>query len=407
MKAIWRPLDVLIDRVADARWLSRERVVAYGSILLIAEIALMIYLALESHGVFGPVAPSSTDFLSFYASGRLANQGQAPWIYDISRLQQMRKAIYGDPQFNDMLLFLYPPVFVLLCSVLACLPYLVSFYVWTAGTLTLYCVSLRMILGEMMLTLAMLSFPATMINIGVGQNAALTAGLFAAASLYLDRRPLLAGSLFGALVYKPHFLMIVPLLLLAGRQFRALAATLASAGCLVLLSWAVFDTNAWLGFFKMASFAADLHADGTFGFWSAATPLSAIRLLGGGKQLATIFHAAAALTAIGFALWIWIHGAPLAIRAASLSSATLVAAPVLMSYDLMLGTVAIAWIVVDSRRISWLPWEKLILLFLWGAMLVGRGIAQNFFVPVMPLIAPCLLWLSVRRFLQSAEAGRV
>ena len=47
--------------------------------------------------------------------------------------------------------------------------------------------------------LALLAFPAVFWNIGLGQNAFMSAALFGGATLLVDRRPILAGLLFGAL----------------------------------------------------------------------------------------------------------------------------------------------------------------------------------------------------------------
>ena len=62
-----------------------------------------------------------------------------------------------------------------------------------------------------------LAFPATFINLFHGQNGFLNAALLGAALLALDRRPVVAGILFGLLSYKPHLGLLVPLALLAGR----------------------------------------------------------------------------------------------------------------------------------------------------------------------------------------------
>ena len=47
--------------------------------------------------------------------------------------------------------------------------------------------------------------------------------------LLLDRRPVLAGILFGALCYKPHFGMLIPVALAASGRWRAFGAAAASA----------------------------------------------------------------------------------------------------------------------------------------------------------------------------------
>jgi len=67
-----------------------------------------------------------------------------------------------------------------------------------------------------------LAFPATIWTIGYGQNAFLTAALLGAGTLLLDGRPAVAGVLLGMLCYKPHFALLVPVALLAGRRWLAI-----------------------------------------------------------------------------------------------------------------------------------------------------------------------------------------
>src|SRR5207302_8005780 len=147
--------------------------------------------------------------------------------------------------------FNYPPVFILLCATLARLPYLVAFVVFEGATLGLYLFVACRILGERSGTalVALCAFPMVFWNIGLGQNGFLTAGLFGMATLLIDRRPVPAGLLFGALCYKPQFALLLPLALAAGGHWRAFAATAASAAAFVLLSLALFGADTWLAWF--------------------------------------------------------------------------------------------------------------------------------------------------------------
>ena len=58
-----------------------------------------------------------------------------------------------------------------------------------------------------------LAFPAVFVNLGHGHNGFLTAALIGFALLWLDRRPVVAGILFGLLAYKPQFGLMIPLVL--------------------------------------------------------------------------------------------------------------------------------------------------------------------------------------------------
>src|SRR6266481_6505738 len=90
-------------------------------------------------------------------------------------------------------------------------------------------------LGYLWVLLA-LAFPAVFINLGHGQNGLLTAALLGAALLMLTRQPLLSGTLFGLLAYKPQFALVIPIALLASNQWRAIAAAAATIMALSVLS---------------------------------------------------------------------------------------------------------------------------------------------------------------------------
>src|SRR5207302_7374316 len=137
------------------------------------------------------------------------------------------------------------------CAVLAQLPYLVAFVLFEGAALALYLFVACRILGDRSVAalIVLCAFPMVFWNIGLGQNAFLTAGLFGAATLLVDRRPIPAGLLFGALCYKPQFGLLVPLALAAGGQWRAFVAAGAAVTGLALASLALFGAETWQAFF--------------------------------------------------------------------------------------------------------------------------------------------------------------
>ena len=78
--------------------------------------------------------------------------------------------------------------------------------------------------------LSALLSPAAAIAVWLGQNSFLTAALLVGGFALAKRRPLLAGFLLGVLTYKPQFWLMVPIALIAARQWKTLAAALGSAG---------------------------------------------------------------------------------------------------------------------------------------------------------------------------------
>src|ERR1700716_116244 len=119
----------LIDVPRHADWLTRERLIAAGQALLLIELTILVMLALWQHGVITDQAsPTSSDFVSFHAAGTLALEGSPKLAYDqvAHFLAEQRFTVAGAPyQF-----FFYPPVFLLIFTPLALLPYYLAFYVF-------------------------------------------------------------------------------------------------------------------------------------------------------------------------------------------------------------------------------------------------------------------------------------
>jgi alpha-1,2-mannosyltransferase len=301
--------------------------------------------------------------------------------------------------------FNYPPVYLILCSALAHLPYLPGFVLFIAATLLLYLAVVRRILGDYSDTalLVLLAFPMAFWNIGLGQNAFLTAGLFGMAALLIDRRPGAAGLLFGLLCYKPHFGLLIPVALAAGGYWRSFAAAAVSAGLLVLASLALYGWDTWQDFFVTAGASHAVYESGRILFAGFTSPFGAVRLLGGPVSLAYAAQAIASLAAAMLVFIVWWRNLSLPLRAASLAAATLVAAPVAIFYDLMLGTIALCWLARDqSHPIS--AAEKTFFAAMTLLLLDARHLGESYHIPTAAIAVLGLFAIvTARAFRELAE----
>lgn len=377
-----------------AKLLSRERILAYCRVLLAIEVALFLLMIAGTHGWIVPLdRPTSTDFASFYAAGSLADAGTPALAYD----QAAHYAAEQHATASGIVYkyFYYPPVYLLLCAPLARLPYLAAFVLFEAATLAFYLAIAQRILGErgVAVLVPLLAFPAVFWTLGLGQNAFLTAALFGAATLLIDRRPVAAGLLFGALCYKPHFGLLVPVALLAGGRWRAFAGAAAAVMILSLASLLLFGAETWRAFLASALAAHATYASGSIAVVAYVTPWGAALQLGAEPALAWAAQGAATLAAAAFVGWVWRRDMPLPVRAAALAAATLAAVPVALMYDLMLATVAILWLVRAGRESAMPPAEQLALAgvmgsFAFGLLLLASGRHEPtgiLAVPILPL----------------------
>jgi hypothetical protein len=73
----------LVDGARHGRWLTRERIIAGGQVLLLIELTVLVLLALWQHGVItDQISRTSSDFVSFDAAGKLALAGTPALAYD-------------------------------------------------------------------------------------------------------------------------------------------------------------------------------------------------------------------------------------------------------------------------------------------------------------------------------------
>jgi hypothetical protein len=362
-------------------------VVLCGS-LLAFEIAAFVFFTAGTHGLIVPLSkPTSSDFVSFYAAGTLADDGTPQLAYDHqAHYAAEQRAVAPGIGYN---LYYYPPVFLLLCALFARLPYIAAFVVFEAASLGCFLLVMRRILHQRgwAVLIAILAFPPVLWTIGFGQNGLLTASLFGAATLVVDRRPVLAGLLFGALCYKPHYALLVPVALAAAGRWRAFAAAAAGAIGLCLLSLAVFGWPTWHAFLAAAAASPSVYNSGHIPFELFVTPFGAVRLLGGALTTGYAVQGVATLAAAVVVGIVWRRELPLPVRAATLISATIVAVPLALFYDLVLAAVAGAWLLRAAAPQRLPQWAELVLAGLYVLTLNPRNIAGILSVPVGPLVA--------------------
>ncbi len=389
-----RPIDVL----RNAHWLTRERAVAWATVLLVLQAMLLLFLALWQHGVFFAVeTPSSSDFVSFYAAGKLALAGTPALAYDQAAhyIAQQQARVEGAPyQF-----FFYPPVFLLLCSALATLPYFVAYALFQCATLSLFLLMMRRVLNEpgWAWLIPVLAFPPVLWTIGLGQNAFLTAALFAGFTLLIDRRPGIAGILLGLLCYKPHFGLLAPIALLAGKRWHAIGAATATVIGLIALSALLFGLDTWRAYLDAFAGSQSVYTSGRIDPAGMVTLFGGALLFGLGAKTAYALQTVAALGAAALLAFVWRNAPSQSTRAAILPIATLLAVPLALLYDQLLALVAMAWMLREARSSGFLPWEKLVLLLAYPSCLLTWLVGTAWHIPLGPAVSLSLLALCMRR----------
>ncbi len=327
----------------------------------------------------------------------------------------------------------YPPYFLFVAAALAKLPYGLALAVWQATTFAFYLLAIWAIVASSFrdprsgnpksiataiaglapetshsgrrlwipdsrsaasgmtadwLLLA-LAFPAVLINIGHGQNGFLTAALLGGALVLLERRPILAGILFGLLIYKPQFGLLIPIALAAGRRWRSFAAAAATVAALTAVTTAAFGPEVWHAFLLSTKFSRSVVLEhGDTGWYKIQSVFSWARMWGASIALAYALQATVTIAVGGAIVRVWRSAASPAQKSASLCLATILATPYTLDYDMMVLAPAIAFFAVDGLKRGFRAWEKSALAALWLMPLLARTFAH---ATLIPLGVPAML----------------
>jgi alpha-1,2-mannosyltransferase len=393
----WRK-KLWLNGLVRADWLNRDRVLSWSGVLLALETLLLGFMVLWYNNVFGWINPQvSTDFVSFYAAGKLALAGTPALAYD--HAAHAAAEIAATQPHTAYQFFFYPPVYLLICAPLALLPYMVGFVIFQAVTLVAWLLVMNRILDARGLSwcLPVLAYPAVFWTLGLGQNAFLTAALIGGITLSVDKRPILAGFLLGLLSYKPHLALLIPIALAAGGRWRAVAAAAVSATAIIGLSTTIFGADTWQAYLTAMGGSRAVYENGSIDLAGFVTPYGAARVLGVLSSGAWIVQAMATTVTILTVGWIWRRNAAPAARFAALAAGILLSVPLALTYDMLLLTVAIGWLVRAGRESGFRKWEKLAFFFCYVIPLTGRDLGHHFQIPLFPLAPAALLALALGR----------
>jgi hypothetical protein len=204
----------------------------------------------------------------------------------------------------------------------------------------------------------------------------------------LDALPAVAGILLGLLAYKPQLWLLVPLALVAARQWKALAWMVGTVIVMALASLIVFGPDLWRAFFHAAHEAGSPQIVDQM-LTRVSTQI--VSLFAAGYTLGLPHGIASALQMAGTvlavaAVWIAFRRHPSSLpRTALLAAATFLVSPYTLNYDLLLLMPAVVGLYRRGAADGFHPGERLVHLLLW-LMPLGGMILARLGLPLAPLL---------------------
>jgi len=372
----------------------------------------LIYAAALTHFYFagawivdGSGAPLYGDFTDVWVAGWQALTADASQLYESNEFVRIQTALLGARDYFYPN-WPYPPTFFLILAPLSTLPYKYAFLAWDVATLLGCLVVVYLIVRRPAAIALVLASPFTVWNFLAGQNGFLTASLLGASLLFLEKRPIVAGVFIGCLTYKPQFGILLPIALVASRQWRAFASAGVAASLLAAASIALFGSDAWAafpyGFVAQSKLNLGGGPDSNWGYLQSVYGLT--RSLHGSGCTAWLGQGLTIL-ATAVVVWIvWQSPVRYPLKAATLSAAALIATPYVFAYDMAALAIPVAFLAKDQIYHGMLRGEQPIMIAMFGATLAALvilGDSANHItfgeVPFAPLVVITLLAVISRR----------
>lgn len=354
-------------------------------------LAFAVMLVIVAEFLWNARTPSSRDFISFWGAAQMALAGNAAGAYDLDALHTLQSSV---AVFNDgKMPFPYPPAFLLVLLPFGYLSFPAGMALWSTATFAIYLpIARRAIPRAGWLPAAFAPIFATA---AIGQNGFVTAAVFIGGLTMLGTRPFAAGLLLGCLAVKPQLGLLLPVALVAARQWRAIAdAVIASVG-VFLVGLAVFGIAATEAWIAQMPLYGEIARDGLVGWGKLASVYAALRQSGMPQEVALAVHFAVAAAAALFVWRVWRSDVEPLAKAAVLAAATMLISPYLFLYDGVILALPFLWLARSAER-------PMVLAPLWmlpfvSVALIGRASATSNLLALVPLGLTVLLWMRLKQ----------
>jgi hypothetical protein len=352
----------------------RYRLVALAASTL---FALTVVTAAWIYHSYGP----GVDFASYWAAGRLALLGQPSLAYDVEAHRAVEMTVAN---MGGVMPFPYPPPFLFAVSPFAFHPFWLAYLLWMGVTAGLYFVATRRFVAPRYA----FAHPAALVNAVIGQNGFLTSSIFLFGIAALAAHPFAAGAIFGLLVIKPQLAVLVPVALIAARQWRAIGGAALSSLALLGLAAIIFGLDSYRGFLAITGDYGGYMAADRWNWAEQASVFGFFRFFGVPQAAALTGQGVAALTAAILTWRAWARGQEQ--RGAVLAAATLLVPPYVFTYDSLLLILPLAVLLREPER----RWRAALAWLLLALPLLGYfGLYPG--PNTVPIAAGlCLWWLS-------------
>ena len=393
----------MADLSTSAKWFTARRLRIHGLILALCLWSVYLW-NMATPGLLDRVGNlKGTDFLHFYTLGSLALTPRGADLYNMKAQSQLA-AERVPAAAGIRYLPLYPPQVSIFFAPFARLSYPCALTLWLTLSSLIYgvccyalwraCPNLRK--HKLTVVILALAFPAFWHLIAWGQTSALALACFTVGFLALRaQREFLAGLALGCLIFKPQLALAAGLVFVITLNWKIIAGALLSAATQLTAAWLYYGPGPlrdWMHTMLNAPSLLPLleprpyqtHSLRTFWTMLVSWPAA---------SLALYLITALLISALTVACWRSRLSLSLSMRYSALLLATVLLAPHLTVYDLVILASAFLllsdWIVAQPGHSATLPF-KLLLYLAFVLPLLGPLAHWTHFQLSVPVMAALL-----------------
>jgi hypothetical protein len=389
----------LSDQINIIHWPLRIKLLG----LFLTIIGIIFYSFLVSKGLrnFNGVFDKQgnilgSDFINIWSAARIVLDNNVTELFDVRTYHAAQESLLNHTVLQTYN-WSYPPLLLPWITWLGYFSYPTALTLWLAITFGLYALAVTYKQTNPLWLMTVLALgPASLENISHGQNGFLSAAFLVGGLRLLDKRPPLAGVLFGCMIYKPQLAALVPVILIATWRWRTLTAALLTVLILVLISILLYGVEPWeLYFGKTLPYQKSILEISPLmqkGFTRMMpTIFTAARILGASQQVAHSLNILLALGVAFMVIRVFRRAVPTHTKIALFLTATFLVTPYAFSYDMpILSAGLMMWVMASRSRINIIP--LLFGSFMW--LLPPLVIYFNVYnYPLAPLFIILLLFM--------------
>jgi hypothetical protein len=389
--------------IIPASWLTARRVRIHG--LLLAVCLWAVYAEdmstpglRDRNGLI-----KGTDFLHFYALGSLALQGRGDLLYDMQSQSSLIQKLVPEAA-GSFYVPLYGPQVSLFFVPFGTLPYGWALTAWLSLNVLIYalccyavwkrCPSLQS--RPWTVLILAIAFPGFFHLLAWGQTSGLALACFTLAYLALrSGRSFLAGLAIGSLIFKPQLGLAAAVVFVLAREWKAVAGAVASTLSQLAVGWLHYGTQVMRDYLHAIAQVRDFlplleprpyQMHSLRAFWSLLLPW---------PRAALGFYVATALVVLVVAVQCWRSNASLQIRYSALLFATVLVAPHLTVYDLVILAPAFLLLGDWARAYAgqcYVPAVQVLLYVCYPLLLLGP-LARFTHLQLSVVVMATLMWI--------------